>query len=93
MKDWALKLDLSTVQPNRREHAKCYRGMIISHIDEINQMSSRMEVFYKDIEDYLVQLDKIKLYMPGREPTHPEITKNEVQVGVPSEKKQSPLLP
>ena len=87
IQNWAKKIDLLQVNESRREHARCYRDMIINNVDEINRMTNRIDKFMIDIHEHLGQLEKIDIKLP-EEKEAPEGGKHNNE-----SKRISPILP
>ena len=87
---WAREIDCNKVDPKKKHHAECYRGMLVDKIVRINELTEKINSYYSDIEEYTEQLKKINIYIPGSEP---KTIEEPVNVSTDEEKKNSPLLP
>lgn len=88
IRKWAEKIDILEVKPLKRDHASCYKKMILEHIDMIDDITSKIDGYMEDINEYITQLDKIEIRFPTDQ-SQKEVTVDEQK----EERKPSPLLP
>ena len=84
--EWAKKLDLTKIPAKQNYKAKCYADMIIEKSTTVSSLTSRIESYMQDIQEYLGQLEKLGLTPEPK--VQPTITDHK-----PEPEKTSPLLP
>lgn len=70
---WVKSIDPSKTEEQKRAKVVCYRDMIIDRVKVVNELTTKMQRYMKDIEEYVEWLKKLGVPLSEEPKKEPEV--------------------
>ena len=70
---WVKSIDPSKTEEQKRAKVTCYREMIIDRVKVVNELTTKMQRYMKDIEEYVEWLKKLGVPLLEEPKMEPEV--------------------